>query len=119
MKRLVCFAVAAAILGGAPVGAAANDIEFKPIDTKKLVVAPSKVAANLAAGTINLAGQAAANHIENNGWVKTVNNVFSIKRLDPRYQAGPSALPTPNMFKSTHYQSYNTPTMPSSHPLKR
>jgi hypothetical protein len=117
MKWLVSGVAAVALLGGVP--AVAADIEFKPIDTKKLVVQPSKVAANLAAGTINLVGQTAAGSIEKNGWVKTVNNLFSIKHLDPRVQSGPSALPTPNQFMSTKYRSYNTPVMPTTQAGRR
>jgi hypothetical protein len=111
MKWLVCCTAALALLGGVP--ALAADVEFKPIDTKKMVVQPSKAAANLAAGTINLLGQSAAGSIEKNGYVKTINNLFSIKKKDPRFQTGPSALPSPNLYKSTMYPSYNTPAMPT------
>ncbi len=111
MKWLVCLTVVLAFTAGVPAGAA--DVEFKPIDTKKLVVGPSKAAATLAAGTINLVGQATAGPIEKNGYVKTINNLLGFKRLDPRVQAGRSALPAPNMYKSTLYPSYNTPAMPS------
>jgi hypothetical protein len=90
----------------------AGDIEFKPVDTKKLVVQPSKTAANLAAGTINLVGQTTAGAVDGSGYVKTINNLFGIKRSSPKVQAGPSALPTPNMYKSTQYKNYNVPVMP-------
>jgi hypothetical protein len=110
MKWFVYGAVAVALLAAVP--AQAGDIEFRPVDTKKLVVQPSKTAANLAAGTINLVGQTTANTIEKNGYVKTINNLFGIKKKDPVVQAGPSALPSPNMYKSTMYKNYNTPVMP-------
>lgn len=110
MKWLVCCTAALALMGGVP--AMAGDIEFKPVDTNKLVVQPSKAAANLAAGTINLVGQGAADKINSNGWIKTINNVFSIKKTEPKYQAGPSMLPSPNLYKSTQYKNYNTPVMP-------
>src|SRR5205823_1394629 len=93
MKWFVSTAAAVALLAAVPVQA--GDIEFRPIDTKKLVVVPSKAAANLAAGTINLAGQTAAGSIENNGYIKTINNLFSVKKTEPRLQAGPSPLPSP------------------------
>jgi hypothetical protein len=111
MKWLVCSTAALALMGGVP--AVAADFEFKPIDTQKMVVQPSKVAANLAAGTINLVGQQTANSLEHNGYVKTINNLFSIKKRDPKFQAGPSALPSPNLYKSTLYPNYNTPVMPT------
>lgn len=117
MKWVVCGVMAVALTVGAP--ATAGDVDFRPIDTRKLVVQPSKTAANLAAGTINLVGQQAAGTIENNGYIKTLNNLFSVKRFAPRFQAGPSALPAPNMYKSTQYVNYNTPVMPTSQPVNR
>jgi hypothetical protein len=117
MKWFVCGAAAVVLLAGMP--ANAGDIEFKPVDTKKLVVQPSKTAANLAAGTINLVGQTAAGSIENNGYIKTINNLFSIKRIEPKVQSGPSALPSPNLYQSTKYKNYNMPVMPTSQPIRR
>ena len=111
MKWFVCTVAAVALIAAVP--AQARDPDFKPIDTKKLIVQPSKTAANLAAGTINLVGQQAAGAVDNNGYVKTANNVFSIKRWLPTTQAGRSALPAPNMYKSTMYPNYNTPVMPT------
>jgi hypothetical protein len=116
MKWVVCSTAALALLGGVPVTAA--DVEFKPIDTKKLVVQPSKAVATIAAGTINLVGQTTASSIESNGYVKTINNLLGFKRSSPKLQAGPSALPAPYLYKSTMYKNYNTPTMPTSQPLK-
>lgn len=117
MKWFVCGAAAVALLVAVP--AQAGDIEFKPIDTKKFVVQPSKTAANLAAGTINLVGQSAASSIESNGYIKTINNLFSFKKVEPKFQNGPSALPSPNMYKSTQYKNYNTPVMPIYQPVNR
>ena len=117
MKWLVCCTAALAFMGGIP--AMAGDIEFKPIDTNKLVVQPSKYAANLAAGTINLVGQTAANSLNNNGYIKTINNLFSFKKTEPKFQAGPSALPSPNLYKSTMYKNYNTPVMPTYQIIRR
>lgn len=108
MKWAVCGLVAVALTVGAP--APAGDIDFRPIDTNKLVVKPSKAVANLAAGTINLAGQSTANAIESNGYVKTIQNLFSIKRTEPKFQS--NGLPSPNLYPSTMYKNYNTPVMP-------
>src|SRR4051812_1751137 len=99
MRWVVCGLVTVALIAGAP--AKAGDVEFRPIDMKKLVVQPSKAVANLTAGTINLVGQQAAGSIENNGYIKTINNLFSFKRLEAKFQSGPSSLPSPTMYKST------------------
>jgi hypothetical protein len=117
MKWMIGFTAAVALMASVP--ATAADVEFKPIDSKKLVVQPSKVAAKLAAGTINLVGQTAAGSIENNGYVKTINNLLGFKRMDPRVQAGKSALPAPYMFQSTKYKSSITPTMPTTQSRNR
>jgi hypothetical protein len=111
MKCFVSCAVAVALLAAVP--AQAGDVVFRPVDTKKLIVQPSKTAANLAAATINLAGQSAASSVENNGYIKTINNLFSRKWVEPKFQAGPSALPAPHLYKSTQYKNYNTPVMPT------
>jgi hypothetical protein len=110
MKWIVCAASAVALWAAVP--ARAGDVEFRPIDTRKLVVQPSKFAANLAAGTINLAGQTTAGALEGNGYIKTINNLFGFKRTSPKIQAGPSPLPAPNLYPSTKYNNYNTPLMP-------
>ena len=79
---------------------------------------PSNIAANLAAQTIKIAGATTASATESNGWVKTINNVFGFrKRLFAPTQ--PGGLPTPNMFPSTQYKSFNTPQMPVSVPTRR
>lgn len=117
MKWFISSAVAVALLAAVP--AQAGDVEFRPIDTRKLVVQPSKTAANLAAATINLVGQTAAGSIENNGYIKTINNLFSVKRVEPKVQLGPSALPSPNMYQSTRYKNYNTPVMPTVQMMPR
>lgn len=108
MKWALCSLVALALTVGAP--ATAGDMEFRPIDTKKLVVQPSKAAANLAAGTINLVGQTAAGAVEGNGYVKTINNLFGVKRTEPKFQT--NGLPAPNLYPSTKYTNFNTPVMP-------
>jgi hypothetical protein len=99
--------------------ARAGDIEFKPIDTKKFVVQPSKTTANLAGRTINAIGSTAANTIESNGYVKTINNLFSKKIIVPHTQAGRSALPAPTQFSSSYYKNYNTPVMPKMQTFRR
>jgi hypothetical protein len=116
MKNLLWGIAAVTVLAVGP--ARAGDLVFKPIDTQKLVVQPSKIAAGLASQTIKLVGQTAAGSIEQNGYVKTINNLFGVKLLAPRTQAGPSALPTPTMFSSTQYKNYNAPLAPTSQSVR-
>jgi hypothetical protein len=117
MKYLVCAAAALALSAGA---AGAADTRFKPIDTEKLLVKPSRTAAQLSAATINLVGQTAANQVESDGFIKTINNLFGFRRETTMpIQAGPSPLPTPGLFRSTHYKNFNTPVMPKSMPSRR
>jgi hypothetical protein len=118
MKHLAYAVAALTIVVAGP--AAAGDIQFKPIDTNKLVVKPSKAAANLSAQTIKLVGNTAAGAVEQNGFVKTINNVLGVKKSGPpTIQPGRSSLPTPAMFSSTKYKNFNTPVMPSSQPVRR
>lgn len=111
MKWFLSAAVAAALLAG--VSATAADLEFKPVNTNKLVVQPTKTAADIASATIKLVGQTTASGIDGNGYVKTINNLFGWKKTDPKYQTGPSPLPSPNLYPSTQYKNYNTPVMPT------
>lgn len=112
MKNLLWAAVALVAVGPASAG----DIVYKPIDTNKLVVQPSRTVANVAAQTINVVGNTAAGSLEGNGYIKTINNLFSRKIIVPHTQRGPSPLPSPNLFPSTQYKSYNTPVMPINVP---
>ncbi|HEV3384767.1 MAG TPA: hypothetical protein VG097_08120 [Gemmata sp.] len=117
MKNFLWGFVALAILAVGP--ARAGDVVFKPIDTQKLVVQPSKIAANMAAQTINVVGQTAAKSIEQNGYIKTINNLFGRKFFSQKTQNGPSPLPTPNMFTSTQYKNFNTPLAPTTQSVRR
>jgi hypothetical protein len=116
MKNFLWGILALTILAAGP--ARAGDLVFKPIDTQKLVVQPSKMAAGLASQTINLVGQTAAGTIEKNGYVKTINNLFSKKIWSPKTQSGPSALPAPTTFSSTQYKSFNNPLMPATQSVR-
>jgi hypothetical protein len=117
MRNYVWAAVVAAAAAGP---ATAGEVEWKPIDTKKLMVMPSKTAAALTAATIDMAGKTAAQSVESNGYVKTINNLFGIKRSIPTpTQMGPSPLPAPGIFKSTQYMSPIKPQLPTSVPSRR
>ena len=79
---------------------------------------PTKASANLAEKTINSVGQMTSETIKSNGYVKTINNLFSKKIIVPHTQLGPSSLPAPTMFPSTYYKNYNTPVMPSTQRIR-
>jgi hypothetical protein len=107
--------ITAAVLVALAAGPGAADDRFVPIDTNKLVVRPSRAVANVAAGTINLVGDTAANQVKSDGFIKTFNNLFGYTRPGPSMtQPGPSALPNPLRFPSTRYPNYNTPVMPTT-----
>lgn len=116
--RYVLWAAAAAVIAAGP--ATAGEVQFKPIDTDKLVVKPSKMAADLTSRTIQLVGNTTANQIKSDGYVKTINNLFGFRRTTPTpIQPGRSPLPAPSLFPSTQYKSYNTPVMPTYMPARR
>jgi hypothetical protein len=110
--KLFLGGIAAAVLLAAG-SARAGDIVYKPIDTSKLVVQPSNATGSLVGRTISMIGKTAAGAIENNGYVKTINNLFGKKIVVPHTQLGPSALPAPTRFASTYYKNYNQPVMPT------
>lgn len=118
MRHLIWAAAALTIVVAGP--ASAGDIQFKPIDTNKLVVKPSKAVADLSAATIKLVGNTTAGAVEQNGYVKTINNLFGFRRtVESPVQPGRSPLPVPSLFPSTQYKSNITPVMPSSQPVRR
>jgi len=97
----------------------AQDIVYKPIDVNKLLVRPTQASASLAERTIQLLGTTAAQAIDNNGYVKTINNLFGKKIVVPHTQAGPSPLPAPTLFPSTRYPNYNQPPLPTYQRIRR
>ena len=118
MRHLLWTAAAFAFVAAGP--ATAGEMQFKPIDTNKLVVKPTKAAADLSAATIKLVGNSTAGSIEQNGYVKTINNLLGVKKTIPSpTQPGRSPLPAPTLFPSTQYKSFNSPVMPTSMPVRR
>ena len=114
MKKLLWGFAALAVIAGQPATASQPD----PIDTNKLVVKPTRAVADLTAATINLAGNATAGQLKQNGYLKTFNNLFRAPTPNTR-QSGPSPLPQPGLFKSMQYKNYNTPVMPVAMPARR
>jgi len=118
MRNLVGAAVAMALVVAAP--ATAGDITFKPVDTNALVVKPSKAVADLTASTIKLVGNTTAGAVEQNGYVRTINNLFGFRREQSMpIQPGRSPIPAPHLFPSTQYKTNIVPVMPSSQPVRR
>lgn len=120
MRNITWAAVAAAVLAGGGTAAADNTTQFKPVDTDKLVRRPSRAVADIGAQTVKLLGDATAKQVEGDGWIKTINNLFTFRRTTRTpTQPGMSRLPLPSAYPSTGYKSYNTPAMPTSQPTRR
>jgi hypothetical protein len=116
MRYLVCAVVVIAVASGPAV---AGEIQFKPIDSEKLLIKPSKTIAAVTAQTIGMAGNTAAGAVEGNGYVKTINNLFGFRKyIAPPTQPGKSGLPAPSVFQSTQYKSYNAPMAPTLAPRR-
>jgi hypothetical protein len=112
--------VAGAMLVMAMAGGATAQTPFvsKPIDTDKFVVRPTNAVANATgtttAGTIRAIGSTIANTIENNGFVRTFNNLLGRRATPASAQAGFSALPPASSFQSLQYPNSFKPRMPLS-----
>ncbi len=110
--------VVGAVFALASAGGAAAQAPFvsKPIDTDKFVVRPTNAVANATgtttAGTIRAIGSTIANTIENNGIVRTFNNLLGRRATPASAQAGFSALPPASSFQSLQYPNSFKPRMP-------
>ncbi len=112
--------ISTAALVALAAGPLAADDRFVPIDTNRLVVRPSRAVAQMTANTIGMVGDVAAGQVQNDGFIKTFNNLFGYTRPGPALtQPGPSPLPNPLRYPSTRYTNYNTPVMPTSMPSRR
>jgi hypothetical protein len=104
------------VLAGAGGASAQTPFVSKPIDTDKFVVRPTNAVANAtgttAAGTIRAIGSTIANTIENNGFVRTFNNLLGRRATPASSQAGFSALPPASAFQSLQYPNSFKPRMP-------
>jgi len=116
MRYLMGAVIAVAVASGPAV---AGEIQFKPIDSDKLLIKPSKTIAAVTAQTIGMVGNSAAGAVDGNGYVKTINNLFGFRKyIAPPTQPGRRSLPTPSVFQSTQYKSYNSPIMPTMSPRR-
>ncbi|QEL14961.1 hypothetical protein [Limnoglobus roseus] len=107
---------AVALMAMAGTAAAQQPFVYKPIDTSKLVVQPANAVANVTgattAGTISTIGATVANTIENNGFVRTFNNLLGRRATPTAPQSGFSALPQAGSYQSLQYPNTFTPRMP-------
>jgi hypothetical protein len=91
---------------------------YKPIDTQRLVVQPTNTVANATSGTVGgtlrTIGAVVANTIEDNGVVRTINNLLGRRGSLTTSQPGFSALPSPTSYQSTQYPSVFKPRAPLS-----
>lgn len=107
----------AAVLAAAGTAAAQGPFVYRPIDTNQLVVGPTNAAANVTAattaGTLRTFGRTVAGMIDNNGFVRTVNNLLGQRAsMTPAVQPGYSPLPLPSSYQSTRYANSFTPAAP-------
>ena len=112
------FAAVAAVLAGAG-AASAQTLEYRPIDTNQLVVQPADAATGILSGTARYVSRVVAGVIDDNGVVRTLNNLLGREAEGPPVQAGFSRLPAPGTYPSTKYRSTLTPAMPTSHTFGR
>src|SRR5262245_64808348 len=105
--------IAAGLALGLAGPAAAQAPAFKPIDTTKFVINPADSTANASAFSIRFLGRTVADTIENNGIVRTLNNLLGRKATPAGTQAGFSPYPLPSSFPSTKYPSAIKPTLPA------
>ena len=107
------FFIAAAVV----LTATCADAQVKnvPVDTNQFLVQPTDTATNIFSGTARYLSRVVANTIDNNGFVKTLNNLLG-RTPDPkqRTQFG-SNLPLPTDYPSTRYKnSFASPVLPTT-----
>jgi len=95
-------------------GSASAQIKSVPIDTSAYLIKPVDTTTSILGGAARYVSRVAANMIDNNGYVKTVNNLFG-KTPDspsPATQTGFSPLPHPGLYPSNYYKSPLQPVLP-------
>lgn len=112
--RRILLAAAGALLASAGT-ASAQGLEFKPIDTTKAIVQPADATTGILTSTVRYVSRAVADTIDNNGIVRTLNNLLG-RQPAPQAttQPGMSPLPLPGTYPSTMYKnSFASPAMPT------
>jgi hypothetical protein len=117
--RTYILAAALLALGVSQRAAAQAPFVYKPIDTNKMLVQPADAASAITAGattsTFRTITRSVAGAIENNGFVKTVNNLLGRRAKPTPVQAGFSPLPLATSHQSAYYPNSFTPQMPIAH----
>lgn len=116
MRRAMLAAVVICATAGV---SSAQGLVYKPIDTNALVVQPADAATGIFSGTSRFLSRVVAGTIEENGFVKTINNLLGTRRTGATTQPGFSPLPLPGSYPSTMYKNSFVPAMPTSHTLGR
>ena len=117
MRRTLFAATVGLWLAVGSATAADGPFQYKPIDTNTLLVKPTDQAAGFFSGVSRTLSRVAAGTIEENGFVRTINNVFGTKKQAPASQV--NGLPAPSLYPSTKYQNSFQPVMPTSQQYQR
>jgi len=88
-------------------GSASAQVKSVPIDTSAYVVKPVDTTTSILGGAARYLSRVTASAIDNNGFVKTINNLTGKTPTTPTppTQAGFSPLPHPSMYPSNYYKS--------------
>ena len=106
MRGLFAFAGAIAAFCTFTSSASAQ-VKSVPIDTSAYVVKPVDTTTSILGGAARYVSRVTANAIDNNGFVKTVNNLLgrTPSTPAPAVQNGLSPLPHPGSYPSNYYKS--------------
>ena len=113
MRGLLTLAGAVAALACFTETASAQ-VKSVPIDTSAYVVKPVDTTTSILGGTARYLSRVTASMIDNNGFVKTFNNLVGKTPDTPTTptQSGLSPLPHPGLYPSNYYNSPLKPAMP-------
>jgi hypothetical protein len=93
---------------------ASAQVKSVPIDTSAYVVKPVDTTTSILGGTARYLSRVTASMIDNNGFVKTINNLMGKTPDTPTMptQNGFSPLPHPSLYPSNYYKSPLQPALP-------
>ncbi len=94
-------------------------IKSKIIDTEALVVKPTDTATSIIGGTTRYIGRVVAGTLDNNGIVRTLNNLFGRTDSNAQYNGTISPLPPVSAYPSNYFNSPIKPVMPGVMTIRR
>ena len=97
--------------------AADGPFQYKPIDTNKYLVQPTVQATGFLSGLSQSMSRLTASTIDQNGYIRTLNNLFGTKQQPDPSQ--PNGLPAPSLYPSTQYPNSFQPRMPTVQQYRR